>query len=99
MNEKPQGERWCSLPHAPWCPRCKRERDALKAELAFAQGGHYMATVAENTHLRQERDALEAALEELASWSLPRWEPDDPQTEGEEMRLFAGQALKKLEEK
>jgi hypothetical protein len=25
MNEKPQGERWCSMPHDPWCPQCKRE--------------------------------------------------------------------------
>lgn len=33
------------------------------------------------------------ALEQLANWSLPRWEPDDPQTEGEQMRLFAARAL------
>ena len=31
----------------------------------------------------------EAALRELSTWSLPRWEPDDPQTEGEQMRIFA----------
>lgn len=36
---------------------------------------------------------LEAALRVLAEWSLPRWEPDDPQTEGEEMRLFARRVL------
>jgi len=31
----------------------------------------------------------EEALRELSTWSLPRWEPDDPQTEGEQMRIFA----------
>ena len=37
MNEKPQGERWCSLTdegkHDPWCPECKRERADLLAAL------------------------------------------------------------------
>lgn len=33
MNEKPQGERWCTMPHNPWCPECKREVERLRADL------------------------------------------------------------------
>jgi len=39
--------------------------------------------------LINERDSFRKALEHLSLWSLPRWDPSDPQTEGEAMRLYA----------
>ena len=46
----------------------------------------------------RQRDEAVAALRELSIWSLPRWDPDDPQTEGEQMRLFAMRQLARIGE-
>jgi hypothetical protein len=43
--------------------------------------------------LRDRAERAEGVLQRLAEWSLPRWEPDNPQTEGEQMRLYAMNAI------